>query len=229
MIELTQEQLTDFLEEIKTSQRIIAIGVNIVVVCKPTAKTKNDSKIVYSKILTHLLADGVPSKAECRKLLLEKIKASGKDPRVLENREAISRKIVDSLQNLNEELAPEALMHPQGLIQLIHKTTAVLTSEERAQMEELAELEELEVSLMTNAAEVLAAAERDLFLLQRCILKADGTPYWPTDESIHAETDLDFLTRVQEEFQRFLMGLPLLFEATIPEDVREKIKNSQRQ
>lgn len=226
-VELSKDQVTEYMQEIKDRSRFVAIGDSIIVLQRPTNKIKTDARIVYAKTLTFMLKEGIPCRADMRVILKDKIVDSGKDPMILERREAIAKKLVESLSDLDEALAPEALLHPKGLLNLINKTTAKLTQEERQQMEELAAMEDLETALLSNSAEVLAAAERDLYLLHRCVFTDDGRQLWPDFDALHNEFDTEFTAKVQEEFQRFMIGLPMLFEVVMPEG--NDIKNSQGQ
>lgn len=119
---LTPEQMTDFIREIKTGDRIVSIRGDeedrIVILKKATKQNDTDARVYYASLYSHLLKAGVPTRAEARKDFLMRLKNVGVDTDEYEaRRDAIQEKIAKQLQEtVTEEQAQDVL---QGLPELM--------------------------------------------------------------------------------------------------------------
>lgn len=215
--ELKPEQVTDYLQEIKTSQRIVELDGEVLVFKNPTVEDNQQARVVQVQVLNTLLNQGVPSKMDLRKQLVNRLKENGKDPELLEKRNEIYQRVAEKMQNMDEAVAPEAITNPAHFVQFVKDSLTDLTPQEMQMLEQFTDVDQLESELMANSAEAIADAEKQLFLMHRCIFTAKGERYWNEYDDIRAYDNSSLINSITEEFQRFLMGLPMVFEMKLPE------------
>lgn len=226
---LTPEQMTDFIREIKTGDRIVSIRGDetdrIVILKKATKQNDTDARVYYASLYSHLLKAGVPTRAEARKDFLMRLKNVGIDTDEYEaRRDAIQEKIAKQLQEtVTEEQAQDVLQGLPELMRVLDQNLKTLDKDEMALLHTMADNEAMEAQIMTNCAEAMAEAEAQLFLLAQVAHNPDGSLVWPDYEAMNNETDLTFVLRLREEFTRYRNGFPMLFEVVIP--TREELPN----
>ncbi len=214
---LDTEQITEYLTEIQERCRIIQVDNTVYVLKYPTEQTMNEGRILYAQLLAQLLTQGVPTRAEMRNLLIKALKAAGKDPEILERRQALMQKLADSLQEtIQQEEVAKAASNVVDFMSIVDRAMVKLTQEDKQLMAQAADVEELELGLMGNCAEAISATQRDLYILSRCVYTAKNKNVWPDFDSINNEQDLAMLSDVADEFQRYLSGLPLVYEVELP-------------
>lgn len=217
---LDPEQSTEFMAEISSNTRFINVEESLFILKQPTERIVSSGRLVYAKTLTTLLKEGVPSRSEMRTLLIKKIKDAGKDPAILDARAGLMERIAKALQTELPAGSAENLVTNIGsLSTLVTQAFSRLSAEDQHLCAQLADHEELEAALMSNCAEAIAATERDLFILSECVFKETGEPLWASHSDMAQETRLAFVQTISEEFQRFVLGLPLLFELADPSQV----------
>ncbi len=224
-MKLEMEQITEYLTEIQERCRIISVDSKIYVLKHPTEQILNEGRVMYAQLLADLLQQGVPSRAEMRALLVKSIKASGKDPEILDKRQALMQKLADSLQEtISQEEVAKAATNVVDFMSVVDRAMVKLSNEDRQLMAQAADVEDLELSLMGNCTEAIAATQRDLYILSRCVHTAKGKVLWDSFDAINSEQDLAMLSDIADEFQRYLSGLPLIYEVDLPgqEDVKGK-------
>lgn len=216
-VSMTPEQMTEYMAEIQERVRIVNIDEDIYVLKYPTELIMNDGRIMYARILSELLKQQVPSRAEMRNLLITSITAAGKDPTILDKRQALMQKLADSLQEtVSQDVVAKAATNVVDFMGIVDRAMGKLSNEDRQLMAQAADVEELELGLMGNCAEALAATHRDLYILARCVYTAYGKPFWANLDAIQAEQNLALLSDLSDEFQRYLSGLPLVYEVVLP-------------
>lgn len=214
---LDTEQATEFMAEISSNTRFISVEDALYILKQPTERIVSSGRLVYAKTLTTLLKEGVPSRSEMRSILIQKIKESGKDPAILDARAGLMERIAKALQSeLPSGSAENLVTSINSLSSLVTQAFSRLSSEDQHLCAQLADHEELEAALMGNCAEAIAASERDLFILSECVFTENGAPLWADHAAMAQETRLAFVQTISEEFQRFVLGLPLLFEVADP-------------
>lgn len=226
---LTQEQMTDFIREVKTGDRIVSIRGDetdrIVILKKATKQNDTDARVYYAALYSHLLKAGVPTRAEARKDFLMRLKNVGVDTDEYEaRRDAIQEKIAKQLQEtVSEEQAQDVLQGLPELMRVLDQNLKTLDKDEMALLHTMADNEAMEAQIMTNCAEAMAEAETQLFLLAQIAHNPDGSLVWEDHEALNKETDLTFVLRLREEFTRYRNGFPMLFEVAVP--TREDVPN----
>ena len=216
-LKLDSSDVTEFLMEIKSGQRVVNINDIILVINIPNEEVKMGAKIVYSKLLAAHLKNGVPSKAVAKQMLKEQVKQMGLDENLLEKRDKIWTQLQKTLNEQSPDAIANAATSIDALKDLIQKTSiSIMTTDNMLVLDQISDIEQLENSVMSTCAEALAAAEQDLFILQQCVLDTNGEYYWKTFEAIHAETDAALLIEVKSELVRFTQGYPSVFEMVVP-------------
>lgn len=226
---LTSDQMTEFLKELKTGDRIISVrgdeDTRVVVFKKATKQNDTDARVYYASLYSHLLKAGVPTRAEARKDFLMRLKNVGIDTDEYEaRRDAIQEKIAKQLQEtVSEEQAQDVLQGLPELMRVLDQNLKTLDKDEMSLLHTMADNEAMEAQIMTNCAEAMAEAETQLFLLAQVAYNPDGSLVWPTYDDMNKETDLTFVLRLREEYTRYRNGFPLLFEVVLP--TRDDIPN----
>ncbi len=216
-IVLEPEQVTDYMAEIRGNNRFVSIANEIYIIKHPSEGIMNEGRLVYTQSLMACINAGVPTKAVMRTQLIEAIKASGKDPEILTKRQGLMQRMADTLKDTipQQTVAGAATSLPDFAI-AIENAFSKVSMEDRELMQQAADIEELEIGMMSNCAEALAATHRDLFLLHRCTFKSDGSPVWDSYETLQDEQDLALIGDLADEFQRFVTGLPMVYEVVLP-------------
>lgn len=228
---LDPEQMTEFIRELRTGDRILSIKGDegdhkVVVLKKPTKQNDLDARIFYSALYTSLLKNGVPTRAEARQEFMLRLKNTGIDTADYERRKnEIQAKLADRLsKEMDEEKAEEVLESLPELMKALDRNLKTLNKDELELLHVMADNEAMEAQIMSNCAEAIADAEAQMFLMAQIAYNSDGTLVWPDAETLSNETDLTFLLRMREEFARYRNGFPLLFEIAVPtpEDLSPK-------
>jgi len=224
-LELTKEEMTDFLREIKTGRRIVTLKEKILVLQLPSMQIMNEASVIFSKVLMSLLENGVPSRAKSQQMLKDQIKSMGTDSDILQKRDKVLQQIQEAITESNGEEIIAAAKTAADLSRLVTAATnKVLNVESASVLEQAASWEYMEMELISNCAEAKAEGERDLYILHKCTLTSEGKQLWPDFDAIHDETDIDLIQQVQSELLRLKQGMPSAFEMVIPQ-VEEKLKN----
>lgn len=220
---LTPDQVTDFLSEIKTGERVVSIAdeegnEHILVFKKMSRALEVNTRIVYTRMYQTYLKSGIPTRAEARKTFLSVMESSGIDPATFdEKRQAIQKKLAEHLTERADEVnAKDIASSTEVLVKAISQNLRNLTQDEMALLNVVAENEQLEASILANCAETMAEADAQLYLMSETIFKDDGTKLWKDFDTATSETDLTFLARLREEYQRFIQGYPLFFQVSLP-------------
>lgn len=224
-VTMDPEQMTEYLAEIQDRARIVEIDGEIFVLKHPTEQILNDGRLIYAKLLAEYLQQGIPSRAEMRALLIKTITASGKDPAILDKRQSLMQKLADGLQEaVSQEAVVKAATNVVDFMNVVDQAMTKLSAEDRQLMAQAADVEELELGLMGNCAEALSATHRDLYILSRCAYTKHGKLLWTNFDDIHQEQNLALLSDLADEFQRYLAGMPMIYEVIVPspEVVKEK-------
>lgn len=220
---LKPEQVTDFLRELKTGERIVSIadeqGTDHILVFKKMSRALEvNTRIVYTRMYQTYIKAGVPTRSDARKTFLSLMESNGVDPDTFEDkRQAIQKKLVENLtERTDESTAQNIVQNTEALVQALTQNIKRLTPDEMALLNVISENEQLEVSILSNCAEAMAESDAQLFLMTQTIFKEDGQPLWKDFNEATAETDLVFLSRIREEYQRYLQGTPLFFQVNLP-------------
>lgn len=216
-VTLEPEQVTDYMAEVRGNTRFVSINNTIYILRHPTEGIMNEGRLVYTQSLMACINAGVPTKAVMRTQLIEAIKASGKDPEILTKRQGLMQRLADNLKDTvpQQTVAGAATSLPDFAI-AIEQAFSKVSMEDRELMQQAADIEELEIGMMSNCAEALAATHRDLFILYRCVFKKDGTLLWDSYDALQEEQDLALIGDLADEFQRYITGLPMVYEVVLP-------------
>lgn len=228
---LSQEQMTEFIRELRTGDRILSVkgdegDYKIVILKKPTKQNDLDARIFYSALYSNLLKNGIPTRAEARQEFLLRLKNTGVNVEEYEKRkDDIQAKLAEHLsKEMDEEQADKILESLPELMKALDRNLRTLDKDELALLHTMADNEAMEAQIMSNCAEAIADAETQMFLMAQIAYDKDGKLVWPDPDSLSNETDLTFLLRMREEFARYRNGFPLLFEVVVPtqEDLSPK-------
>lgn len=228
---LSQEQMTEFIRELRTGDRILSVkgdegDYKIVILKKPTKQNDLDARIFYSALYSNLLKNGIPTRAEARQEFLIRLKNTGVNVEEYEKRkDDIQAKLAEHLsKEMDEEQADKILESLPELMKALDRNLRTLDKDELALLHTMADNEAMEAQIMSNCAEAIADAETQMFLMAQIAYDKDGKLIWPDPDSLSNETDLTFLLRMREEFARYRNGFPLLFEVVVPtqEDLSPK-------
>lgn len=228
---LSQEQMTEFIRELRTGDRILSVkgdegDYKIVILKKPTKQNDLDARIFYSALYSNLLKNGIPTRAEARQEFLIRLKNTGVNVEEYEKRkDDIQAKLAEHLsKEMDEEQADKILESLPELMKALDRNLRTLDKDELALLHTMADNEAMEAQIMSNCAEAIADAETQMFLMAQIAYDKDGKLVWPDPDSLSNETDLTFLLRMREEFARYRNGFPLLFEVVVPtqEDLSPK-------
>lgn len=228
---LEQEQMTDYIRELKTGDRILSImgdeGKNRVVVFKkPTRQNEMDARVFYASLYNNLLESGVPTRAEARKKFLLKLAETGVDTDTYEQkRDEIHTKIAQQLQeNMDEAQAKDVLTSMPSMLRVLDQSLKTMSKDEMTMLRTMADVEAMEQQMLSNCAEVIAESEAALYAISQIAHNPDGSFVWPTVDDMNNETDASFILRLREEYTRWKQGFPLLFEVITP--TREEVPNA---
>lgn len=220
---LDENQVTEFMREIRTGERIVSIldeqGEDHILVFKKMSRAiEVNMRVVYTRMYQTYLKAGVPTRSDARKTFFSLMESNGVDPNTFEEkRQAIQKKLAEHLsERADETNVKDIAQSAEKLVQVISQNIRTLSPDEMALLNVIAENEQLEASILSNCAESLAEADAQLYLMSETVFKADGKKLWADFNEATAETDLVFLTRLREEHQRFLQGYPLFFQVTLP-------------
>ena len=176
---LKPEQVTDFLREIKTGERIVNIaddqGVDHVLVFKKMSRAlETQVRVVYVNMYQNYLKLGVPTRVDARKTFLSLIESKGIDPETFEEkRQAIQKKLVENLSERTDEANVQNMMqNTEALVQALAQNIKKLNPEETAFLNTISDTEQLEISIMSNCAETMAESDAQLFLMSQTIMTA---------------------------------------------------------
>lgn len=220
---LEPDQVTEFISEIRTGERVLSIadeqGVDHILVFRKMSRAMEvNMRIIYTRMYQTYLKAGIPTRMDARKTFLSLMESNGVDPNTYEDKKtAIQKKLIENLsERADEANAQNIAKSAEVLVQTMTQNLRNLTPDEMALLNVLAENEQLEASIMSNCAETMAEADAQLYLMSETVFKSDGTKLWKDFDEATQETDLVFLTRLREEYQRFLQGYPLFFQVNVP-------------
>lgn len=220
---LEPDQVTEFMQEIRTGERVVSIadeqGAERILVFRKVSRALDvNMRIVYTRMYQTYLKAGVPTRADARKTFLSLLDPKTINPDTFEEkRQAIQKKLVQNLaDHTDESTANNLAQNAEALVKTMSQNLRTLSPDEMALLNVIAENEQLEASIMANCAETMAEADAQLYLMSQTVFNGDGTPLWPDFNAATAETDLVFLTRLREEYLRFLQGYPLFFQVQLP-------------
>jgi len=228
---LTQEQMTEFIRELRTGDRILSVkgdegNYRLVILKKPTKQNELDARVFYSALYSSLLKNGIPTRAEARQEFLLRLKNTGINTEDYEKRkDEIQSKLAEHLsKEMDEEQADKVLESLPELLKALDRNLRTLDKDELELLHIMADNEAMEAQIMSNCAEAIADAETQMFFMAQIAYNSDGTLVWPNPDALANETDLTFLLRMREEFTRYRNGFPLLFEVVVPtqEDLSPK-------
>lgn len=215
-VTLEPEQLTEYMSEIRGKHRFVFINNKIFVLKYPTEGLMNEGRLVYTQSLMTCIESKIPTRAVMRTQLLAAIKASGKDPDILVKRQGLMQRLADSLKDtIPQDMVLKATTSLPDFTSVVERAFTKLSMEDRELMQQAADIEELEIGMMGNCAEAIAATHRDLFILHKCVFTDKGVQVWIDYEAIQNEQDLALIGDISDEFQRYLSGLPMVYEAVL--------------
>lgn len=227
---LEPEQMTEYIRELKTGDRILDImgdeGTSRVVVFKkPTRQNDMDTRVYYASLYNSLIEAKVPTRAEARKKFLLKLSEVGVDSADYEKkRDEIHTKIAQQLQeNVDEEQAMDVLTNIPSMLRVLDQSLKTMSKDEMTLLRTMADVEAMEQQMMSNCAEVIAESEAALFGIAQIAHNPDGSLIWPSVDAMNQETDASFVLRLREEYTRWKQGFPLMFEVIVP--TREEVPN----
>lgn len=228
---LSADEASEYLKEITNNDRIVQVKNKVYVLSLPTAKQQRNADKIQALITSNLLQDkSIPTKSQARKILLDRLKEMGKDETYLEKQSQIQQRLAKILaENTNEQQAKQATVNPNAMVSLINNAVGQLSDEDISVLQDMQEIEELQVRLYSGTVEHMAALEKDLYLLSLCVHDAQGKLLWGVDEEgnnlVDEEPDVELVQELQQEFAKFLTGLPSPIQITIDyKDVQEKLK-----
>lgn len=228
---LSADEASEYLKEITNRDRIVQVKGNAYVLSLPTAKQQRNADKIQALITSNLLQDkNIPTKSQARKVLIDRLKEMGKDETYLEKQNHIQQKLAKILaDNTNEQQAKQATVNPNAMVSLINNAIGQLSDDDVAVLQDMQEIEELQVRLYSGTVEHMAALEKDLYLLSFCVHDAQGELVWGMDDEgnnlIDEEADIELVQELQQEFAKFLTGLPSPIQITVEyEDVKDKLK-----
>lgn len=231
MYVLTADEATEYLKEIVSSDRIVRLQGNVYVLKHPTYAQQRDADKLQAVVTNTLLKDPtVLTKSQARKILVERLEAMGKNESYLEKQQQIQVKLAKILaDSTDEKQAKEAVTSSDKMLSLINSAINQLPEDELAVIQDMQEIEELQVRLYSGTVEHIASTEKDLYLLSMCVYNEKGNLVWGIGQDgtnlVTEETNIELVNELQQEFIKFLTGLPTPIQVTISyEDVEDKLK-----
>lgn len=214
-VTLSMEQRTEYLTEISTGKRVIVYNGEPFVLTHPTQQDMTDGRIIYAQFYAEYrkMNPPIPTRVEARGILNKAISDAGRDPTVLERRQAVLQSAAIRMQEkLPQERISEYLQSPNGLMLAFNEFMDALTEDERQVVAELQDQTQMEEEIMSNCAEAMAEEQRDMYLLTHCVLDKHGKKVWNEYSDIMQETDINRIIFFRTQLSLFWSGTPSQYE-----------------
>ena len=191
MIELTYEELSNYLLSIFTGEKIQYYNGVPLVFKQPDNRTRMLSEIIYDKALEQAKEEGLLTSEQWEKMMLERGLFTDKD--------------LDKIESLESKLEAQKI--------LLSKTLKVKANQDRIKgiiakiQQEINEIKYKKYSKLTMSAETKAEEDKNFFLCSKCIYDLETDELrWPNVSALLKEKTIDFRAELIYDFIRFCNG-----------------------
>ncbi len=190
-MELTHEELEEYLLKIFTGRQLIYINNASLVFKQPDNIIKMEANYVYKRSYSEALEEGLLSIKDLEKLIVERGLFTEEDQQRINNL--------------------ESQLHGQQV--LLGKTTKVRANMDRikniiSDIEiQVNEIKMKKYSKLVLSAETKAEEDRSSFLSWACVYNDENELYWDSYKDLCKETKIEFRQTVISEFLKFYNGI----------------------
>ena len=191
MIDLTYEELSNYLLVIFTGEKIKTYDDISLIFKQPSNRTRMLSEIIYDKAYKEAKEEGLLTTEEWEKVMLD--------------RGLFTEKDLEGIEKLESKLEAQQF--------LLSKTTKVKAKQDRLKniirglKDEISIIKYKRLSKLTMSAESKAEEDKNLFLCSNCIYDLyTDTLRWKDLEELHNEKEIDFRGRLLIDFITFCNG-----------------------